>query len=409
MSLKIIFFTDHFFPEISAPAAHIYDRCRIWVKNGHDVTVITNFPNYPAGRIYDGYKNIFRSIEEIEGIKVIRVGTYIAENKGGIRRTIDYISYSVSSLINSLTLNKPDIVISTTPHIFIPLGAIAFSRLRRIPHILEVRDLWPESIAANTNLSQDSFFYKLLEKYELFLYKQSKNVIVFTESFRDNISKRGIDPDKLHFVINGANLELFSNIIPDKAFAKKNNLENKFVVSYMGTFGLSHNLLNAIDAARILKTEEVQFLFLGDGAEKEKIVNHAKKIGADNVHFFDTVKREILPKFWSLSNVGLVHLKNNKTFSSVIPSKIFETMAVGVPIIYSGPASEGSKLIEENDCGLIAEPDSPEDLAKKILQLRDNHDLYFQLARNGKNASKKYSREAQAEATMKIMNISIKV
>ena len=156
MKLKIVFFADHFFPEISAPAAHIFDRCKIWVKQGHEVTVVTNVPNYPLGKPYKGYKNRLRSWEDIEGIKVLRVATYMAENKGTMKRTFDYISFAFSSFFNSLFLKKPDIVYSSSPHIFAPLGAIAFSILKRVPHILEVRDIWPESIAATTGMKRSS-------------------------------------------------------------------------------------------------------------------------------------------------------------------------------------------------------------------------------------------------------------
>lgn len=406
--MRIIFFTDHFFPEISAPASHIFDRCKIWVKKGHNVTVVTNIPNYPFGKSYEGYKNVFRSTEIIEGIKVLRVGTYMTENRGAIKRSLDYLSYCLSSFINSLTLQKPDIVISTTPHIFIPLAGIAFSKIKGVPHVLEVRDLWPESIVANTSMSRESFGYKVLERLEKLLYKQSENIIVFTQSFKENIQSRGIDNQKLHVVINGANLELFSDIKSEPTFARSNNLENKFVVSYMGTFGLSHNLSNAIEAAGIVKSDDIHFLFLGDGAEKKKIKDLATKIGADNVHFFDPVQRKELPKYWAMTDVGLVHLKNDPTFSSVIPSKIFETMAVGVPIVYSGPISEGSKLIEEHKSGLIAKPDSPKDLARKIIYLKNNVDEYLELANNGKHASKKYSRDIQAESAIKVLERTMK-
>ena len=160
--MKVLFFTDHFYPEISAPAAHIYDRCKIWADEGHQVTVITNIPNYPLGKPYKGYKNSLRSTEILDGIKVIRVGTYMAENKGTFKRTLDYFSYSISSFYNSLFLERPDVVISTTPHIFSPLGAIAFSLLKRVPHVLEVRDLWPESIVATTDLKKSSLIFLIL-------------------------------------------------------------------------------------------------------------------------------------------------------------------------------------------------------------------------------------------------------
>jgi len=404
--MRIIFFTDHFYPEVSAPAGHIFDRCKIWAQQGHDVVVVTNIPNYPSGNPYSGYKNTFRSWETIEGINILRVGTFMAGNSGTLKRTLDYISFTISSLINSMSIPKPDIVFSTTPHIFIPLGAIVYCFFKRVPHVLEVRDLWPESIVANTGMIRNSRIYKILEWLEEFIYRYSKNIIVFTESFKSNISQRGIDSNKLHVVINGANLEIFSNLKYNEELADSIGMRDKFVVSYIGTFGLSHNLSNAIRAASILKEKDIHFLMLGEGAEKNIIQSLARELGADNVHFVDRKPRSELPKYWSLSNIGLVHLKNDPVFSSVIPSKIFETMAVGVPIVYSGPKSEGSQIIKKYNCGLIAQPDSPQDLANKILSLKENNDLLERLAINGKSASQIFSREAQAESTLEVLKIS---
>jgi len=407
--MRIIFFTDHFVPEISAPAAHIFDRCKIWVEQGHDVTVITNIPNYPLGEPYKGYKNKFRQWESLDGIKVLRVGTYMAENKGTIKRTLDYISFAFSSFINSLTIKKPDVVYSTSPHIFAPFGAIAFSIIKRVPHVLEVRDIWPESIAATTGMSSNSFIYKFFELIEKIIYKLSTRIVVFTYSFKENLIKKGISDKKLDVVINGANLSLFKEPVNDIDLELSLGLENKFVVGYMGTHGLSHDLLNAVRAAGILKDSSVHFLFLGEGAEKAKMISLAKSLKATNIHFIDRQAREDLPKYWGFIDVGLVHLKNDPIFETVIPSKIFETMASGRPIIYCGPNSDGSNLIIEYQCGVISKPDDPQDLASKIIKLKDNPDLYKTLAINGKKASFNFSREIQAKKTLDSLKKAIEI
>ena len=407
--MRIIFFTDHFVPEISAPAAHIFDRCKIWVEQGHDVTVITNIPNYPLGEPYKGYKNKFRQWESLDGIKVLRVGTYMAENKGTIKRTLDYISFAFSSFINSLTIQKPDVVYSTSPHIFAPFGAIAFSIIKRVPHVLEVRDIWPESIAATTGMSSNSFIYKFFELIEKIIYKLSTRIVVFTYSFKENLIKKGISDKKLDVVINGANLSLFKEPVNDIDLELSLGLENKFVVGYMGTHGLSHDLLNAVRAAGILKDSSVHFLFLGEGAEKAKMISLAKSLKATNIHFIDRQAREDLPKYWGFIDVGLVHLKNDPIFETVIPSKIFETIASGRPIIYCGPNSDGSNLIIEYQCGIISKPDDPQDLASKIIKLKDNPDLYKTLAINGKKASFNFSREIQAKKTLDSLKKAIEI
>ena len=406
--MKIVFFTDHFVPEISAPAAHIFDRCKIWVQQGHNVVVVTNVPNYPLGKPYEGYKNRFRGWERIEGINVLRVGTYMAENKGTIKRTLDYISFAFSSFINSIFLKRPDVVYSTSPHIFAPLGGIAFSIIKRAPHVLEVRDIWPESIAATTGISRNSILYKLFELLEKFIYRASKKIIVFTNSFKENLIEKGVQPKKLDVVINGAKLSLFNKPIYDRDTALSLGLEDKFVVGYMGTHGLSHDLLNAIRAGALLKGSDVHFLFLGEGAEKDEMISLANVLKASNIHFLGRKSREELPKYWSICNIGLVHLKNDPAFEKVIPSKIFETMAAGRPIVYCGPESDGSRLITKYDCGIVSKPEDPEELASKIMLLKNDANLYKNLASNGARASHEFSREKQAEKTLNVFSSVVK-
>jgi colanic acid biosynthesis glycosyl transferase WcaI len=403
MPLKIVFFTDHFVPEISAPAAHIFDRCRIWVEQGHDVTVVTNVPNYPLGKPYEGYRNRIRYWETTNGIKVLRVATYMAENKGTIKRTLDYMSFAISSFFNSLTITKPDVVYSTSPHIFAPFGAIAFSILKRVPHVLEVRDIWPDSIAATTGMKRTSNIYKIFEFLEKMMYKASKRIVVFTESFKDNLIEKGVPAEKLCVVINGANLSLFQSPIYDVDLAKSLGLNDKFVIGYLGTHGLSHDLLNAIRAGALISEDDIHLLFVGEGAEKAAMISLAQDLNTTNIHFVERQIREDIPKYWGLCDVGLVHLKNDPVFETVIPSKIFETMASGRPVMYCGPDSDGARLIEKYDCGLVTNSDEPQALASKLILLKRDSGLCKRLAANGKTTSPKFSREVQAESTLAVL------
>ena len=399
--MKIIFFTDHFYPEISAPAAHIFDRCRIWVKKGHDVTVITNFPNYPDGKVYSGYSNKIRKWEKIEGIDVLRVKTFITKNSGTYKRTLDYISFTFSSFLNSIFLKNPDIVMSSSPHIFVPIGALFFCFLRRVPHVLEVRDLWPESISATTNIKKASLIFKIFEILEIFIYKSSKEIIVFTKSFKKNLIQKKISEKKINVVINGANLELFKRV-KDPIIDENIDVKNKFVIGYFGTHGLSHGLNNVIEAAKILKNSNIVFLFIGDGAKKNELVKNSQKNNLKNIIFLEKKKRESLPNYWSLCSAGLIHLKDDDFFKTVIPSKIFETMANGLPIIYAGPDGDGADLIRELDVGLISGSKKPIQLVNNILTLENDKDTYNKLKKNSIKSSKIFSRDAQAENTFRV-------
>lgn len=257
-------------------------------------------------------------------------------------------------------------------------------------------------------MRRNSLIFKFFQLIEKFIYKSSKQIIVFTDSFKSALIDKGVHAGKVHVVINGANTAMFSQPKYDANLARSINLNNKFVIGYMGTHGLSHNLLNAVRAAAILKDEGIHFLFVGEGADKSSMVSLADELNASNIHFVGRQPREDIPGYWGLCDVGLVHLKNDPVFETVIPSKIFETMAAGRPIMYCGPESDGSRLILKHRSGLVAPPDNPGALAKKVRELKDNPELCAFLASNGKRTSPMFSREHQSKETLNVLYLATK-
>jgi glycosyltransferase involved in cell wall biosynthesis len=405
--MRILFFSDHFYPEPSAPAAHVYERCLIWSAQGHDVTVLTNAPNFPLGEVYDGYTNALRYVETMGGVRVVRVKTYMAENKGSFRRIIDYMSYTLSSFIQVWREECPDVVISTSPHLFAPIGGALYAKLRRIPHVMEVRDLWPASIAAVAGLSQTGKVYRFLEWIELWLYKTSQRIIVVTDAYRRDIMERGVPGEKIELVRNGANLQLFANCQKDEALATSLGLTGRFVVGYLGTIGGAHALITVLDAAERLRDDNVTFLMVGVGAEKDELEREAHRRGLGNVTFVGRKPKEQMPDYWGLCDVGLIHLKNSPIFETVIPTKIFEALAVGVPIIYGVPKGEGSAIVEDTNAGLVIEPENPEALAEAVQHLRNDPTLCAQMRTNAKAAAPRFSRKTQAEKTLTVLESAL--
>ncbi len=405
--MRILFFTDHYYPEPSAPAAHVHDRCRIWASQGHEVTVITNHPNFPIGEVYEGYRNVLRKIEEIDGVRVVRVKTYMAENKGTVKRTLDYFSYAVSALVQAFREKKPDVVISTSPHLFVPLAGVNYARLRRIPHVLEVRDIWPASIAAVAGWNRQGRVYRMLEKLELSLYRRSARVNVMTHSFVEDLTSRGVPADKISVVINGADLSTYSPGPRNEALADSLGLTGKFVVGYLGTVGGAHGLETAIEAAAMLREENVVLLIVGAGAAKDDLEALAAEKGLTNIIFTGRKTKDEMPDYWSVVDTALIHLRNDPVFESVIPSKIFETMAMGRPILYGAPAGEGSRIVEDAEAGLIFAPEAPAAMADAIRRLKTEPDLRKRLAENAHAAAPRYSRERQAEDTLKSLQLAL--
>ena len=402
--MRILFLSDHFFPEPSAPAAHVYERAKLWVSQGHQVTVLCSAPNFPEGKLFPGYRNALRSVELLDGIRVVRVWTYISANEGTVRRTLDYVSYALTAFLMAWRESRPDVVISTSPHLFVPLAGVLHARLRRVPHVFEIRDLWPASIAATEALRGASRSLRLLERLELFLYRHSARILALTPAFKTDLVRRGVDPGKIDVVINGANLELFRpGMARDRDLEAQFGLGGRFVVGYLGTLGLAHGLENVLDAAEQLRDTAISFLFVGVGAAKAELEAAVRTRKLTNVVFAQRQEKAAMPRFWSLCDVSLVHLRAAPLFETVTPSKIFEAMAVGLPTIYAAPRGEGSRIVEQHDAGIVVPPMNASALAEACRLLARDTALRARLAAAAALAAPLYSRTRQAQDSLAVL------
>ena len=402
--MRILFFSDHFLPEPSAPAAHVYERAKLWVAAGHAVTVLCSAPNFPEGKVFPGYRNALRTVELLDGIRVVRIITYITANEGVVRRTLDYVSYMLSAFVSAWFEKRPDVIISTSPHLFVPMAGVLHAMLRRVPHVFEIRDLWPASIAATNALGGASRALRALERLELFLYRHSARVLALTPAFKTDLVRRGISADKIDVVINGANLELFQPGRPrDPAIEAEFQLGDRFVVGYLGTLGLAHGLGNVLDAAELLRGTEVTFFFVGVGAAKAELESQARARKLDNVVFAPRQEKSAMPRFWSVCDASLVHLRADPVFESVIPSKIFEAMAVGLPTIYAAPRGDGSSIVDHCGCGIVVAPMDAAALANAALTLARDTGLRARLSAAAVRSAPLYSRTRQASDSLRVL------
>ncbi len=396
--MHILFLTDNFPPEVNAPASRTFEHCREWVMRGHNVTVITCAPNFPKGKVYDGYKNKLWQVETLNGIKVIRVWTYITANEGFVRRILDYMSFMLSATFAALFVKKPALVIGTSPQFFTACAAYMVSRLKRIPFIFELRDIWPESVKAVGAIG-DSFVLHFFEKIEIFLYHRAARIVSVTNSFKQTLVERGIPGDKIKVITNGVDITRFTPRPKDRELLAKYNLVNTFVAGYIGTHGMAHALETLLAAAaEVQKTEEgsnIRFLFLGHGAKKNELMVKAREMKLGNVIFIDSVPKEEVVRYWSLLDVAIIHLKKTPLFKTVIPSKLFECMGMGIPVLH-GVAGESAGIVEKEGVGLIFEPENSGDLVKKLLKLRSERELYMELRNNSLQAAHRYDRSELA-------------
>lgn len=400
-SQHILFISDNFPPEVNAPATRTYEHCKEWVDAGYKVTVITCAPNFPKGKVFDGYKNRLYQREQIDGIEVIRVWSYITANAGFIKRILDYISFAIMAFFASFFVKKVNVIIATSPQFFSAVSGYFISVFKRKPWIMEVRDIWPESIRA-VNAMKDSKVLDWLEKLELFLYRKADKIIVVTDTFKKNIADRGIEPGKIEVVKNGVYLEKFIPIPKDKVLIQKLNLDGKFVVGYIGTHGMAHKLdfiLNSI----VNIDEHIHFLFLGDGAEKKKLLELNKEKKLKNTTFIDFVAKSEIQRYISVTDVALVPLKKSDTFKTVIPSKIFENAAMRKPILL-GVEGESKQIIESYNAGLCFEPENKDDFIKKLNKLYSDRDFYLECKKGCEKLSKDFDRSKKAADMLGIID-----
>ena len=395
--MHILFLTDNFPPEGNAPASRTFEHAREWVNKGHKVTVITCAPNFPEGKVFEGYQNKWLSKQKIKGISVWRVKTYITANQGFIKRTIDFVSFMVSSMFFGLFVRKVDVVVGTSPQFFTVISAWALAKFKRAPFVFELRDIWPASITA-VGAMRGSWIIEILEKLELFLYRQADLIISVTHSFKSELQNRGVSADKIKVVLNGVDLSKYKPLPEkDKEFSEKYHLQGKFVAGYIGTHGLAHALDSIIEAAELLKAEDhIRVVFAGGGADRSRLERLVETKGLSNIVMIPRQPKENMQKIWSLCDVSLVSLRDTPLFSTVIPSKIFESMAMGLPIIISVPEGESTDIIRTQKVGLVIPPENSNSFVKAILKLEKDEDLYRDLADYSLLAASKYNRKILA-------------
>ena len=369
--MRILFLTDNFPPETNAPATRTYEHCLKWTKMGYKVTVITCFPNFPKGKVFEGYTNKLYQKENIDGITVIRVWSYITENNGFVGRIIDYVSYAVISFLFGLFV-KTDIIIATSPQFFTAISGKMLSVFKQRPWVMEVRDLWPDSIAAVGSMNKSSKPFKELKKIEHHLYLSASKIVVVTDSFKKYIIKEHkIKPEKVGVFKNGV---IANNLKKPKlndvmTLKESLGLKNKIIISYLGTHGLAHGLNFILESISKISNPDLHFLFIGDGAEKQNLIKYSKTLDSKNFTFLESVSKSEIPLYIDISDYSLVNLKKSDEFKNVIPSKIFENIAMYKPILL-GVEGESRKLIEDYEVGVAFEPENAQSFINAIHEIQ---------------------------------------
>ena len=372
--MRIVFFSHYYPPEVNAPASRTSEHARIWARAGHDVVVVTCAPNHPGGRLYPGYANLPRQSETIDGVRVVRVWTYLAANEGFARRTLNYISYAASATLGMVGLDRPDIVVSTSPQFFCGLTGLVAKTIWRRPWVLEIRDLWPESIVT-VGAMRKGLIVRLLERIEALAYRRADRIVSVTDSFVAHIAERGGTREKISVIKNGANLELFTQAGDEEDCKRRYGLAGRFVAAYVGTHGMAHGLDTVLEAAKLLSDDpRIVLLLVGDGAERERLEQRKREMGLGNVIMLGQQPKDAMPGIWAATDVSMILLRRSDLFKTVLPSKMFEAMAMGRPIVL-GVEGEARALLDEAGAGIGITPQSAEELAAAVKRLADDREL----------------------------------
>ncbi len=402
--MKIDWYSHYFTPEVGAPSARINDLSRCFVNRGHRVHVNTCYPNHPKGVLYTGYQPGQYMEEVISGIDVSRYWTYIAANRGFIKKLAGHISFLLSSMVQSR--RNPidaDVAIGTSPTFFAAIAAAEPSFRRQIPFVMEVRDLWP-AIFVELGILKNQYIIGMLEMLELWLYRKAARVVTVTQAFRQNLIDRGIPPDKVVTIPNGADMDYWQPQACDPVLKSRLGLDNKFVVLYIGAHGISHALTRILEcAAAVQDKRKIHFLFVGDGAEKPALVEYARQANLNNVTFHESADKEKVMSYYALSDVCLVPLRNIPLFDAFIPSKMFEIMAMARPIIAS-LKGEAAGIIQQSGSGIVVKPEDGDAIKKAILRLFKNKTLCLEYGQNGRDfVCDHYSRKALADRYLDVL------
>ena len=380
--LHILYITQYFYPEVGATQTRAYEMARNLVKQGHRVTVLTEFPNHPKGIIPEKYRGRFWEHEKYHGIDIVRTWVWTRPEKTFVTRMAFYLTFMLTAAIAGTILpGQYDVVYTTSPPFFVGLTGYWLSRFKKARFVFEIRDIWPQSAVELGELNNPRFI-RWAEQLEHRFYTRAAAIIPVTQGITDEIHSRGYDSSKVHLVTNGTNTELFQYRKSD--LKKTLGFEGKFVVLYAGIFGIAQGMDHLLEVVESLKSEtDIQFVFIGEGPKKADVVAQKEARSLDNLTILDEISRDVIPDYISMSDCCLVPLRKIALFQGALPSKMFDTMACERPIILS-IEGEAQTVLEKAGGGLSVEPENVEAMAGAVLKLKQDAELCRLMGRRGR-------------------------
>ncbi|MGC9053243.1 MAG: glycosyltransferase family 4 protein [Candidatus Hydrogenedens sp.] len=383
--MKILFLCQYFPPEMGAPSARTYEHAKYWVQEGHEVTVVCGLPNHPDGVIPPGYRGRWLVRENWDGIRVLRGWLYATPNRGVLKRSFAFLTYMISSILVAIFFTqKCDVVVATSPQMLCGLAGYIVSLFKWRPFVLEIRDLWPAQII-DLGVIKNRFIIYLLSSLESFLYHRAKAIVTIAPAMSHEIERRGFDGNKIFTIPNGINEDFFKpSPGGEKIRQEKNWDSSKIVVLYIGTMGLSQGLETILQVAENFKDNpNILFVFVGAGADRERLIAIAQEKELTNIEFYPPVKKQVMPDWYSSADICLVPLKKRDVFRYNIPSKMFEIMACERPILL-GAEGQARDILEEANAGIAVEPENVEEYTSGLIKMIQNPELRKNFGKKGR-------------------------
>lgn len=395
--MHILFIHQVFLAPHEAGSTRHFELARYLVRKGHKVTIIGSSVSYLTGKIDPKCKGKFLHKENIEGVDIIRTWTYSKVNKSYVTRFISFISFMLSSIIGAFKAGKTDMIVACSPQIFTGISGIVVSKIKKIPFVFEVRDLWPK-FAVETKVLTNPKLIKLAEGLEKFIYKRADHFIINSPGFYTHLEGFNIPREKIMFVPNGVDTDIFQPGEKDNQFRREFNLGNKFVIMYAGAHGKANDLKTVIETARLLKNHlEILFLFVGDGKERPALEKLKNEYNLNNVLFAGAQPKSRMPEICRSADVCLAILEKHPAFKTVYPNKVFDYMASARPILL---AIDGviRDVVEKANAGFFVKQENPQALAESVLKCYNKKEQLSEYGNNGREyVVRNFERKKTAE------------
>ena len=380
--LRVTFLTHYFPPEVGPAQTRLHELAKRLIAAGETVTVVTGFPNYPTGEIFPGYRGKRFMVDSVDGIRVLRTWVFATRSRGFIGRLLNYFSFPVFSLLAVRRLGPTDIIYVQSPPLFTGLAALWFSRLKRAPFIFNVSDIWPQS-AVELGVLKNRLAIRLAEWLEHHIYRRATRITVPTPGILERLAARGVPRDKIFLLTNGVDTAAYNVTSPDRELAQRLGLDGHKVFMYAGLHGLAQGLDVILEAAKLTRNPDVLYVLVGDGANKPALVAKAQAEGISNVRFLPIQPTSTLPALLNLVYATVIPLRRLDLFKAALPSKLFDSMAAGRPIV--APLwGEAAALVEAAACGLVVEPEDARAVQEAVEKLAADPELAQRLGEQGR-------------------------